>query len=524
MKTEANRHRAPPSPAIPHGAFRFAHRARQRGQAILWFLATAAACCAALALVYNVGQVTNEKEKTINAADAAALSGALVEARILNFEAYTNRAMIANEVTIAQLVSLDSWIRYDATMMQYIADYTAIIPYVNDVTSALAQGAQIAQNAVDTAVPPAIQGLNLAIDALKAAREAANFAAPAAAMSVASGIAKANQTTFGGRFDTQPELNPAFEALFLVKNTNDWLNFTKAYDGNDRGNAKDVILNSRDQFSTERGAGKFIDITNDLLMAAGLLASAGTMYTGFEKTSGTTTLTDYDHWAAQDSLDPFVATLQFCSVFGIPTPIPCGYEKTYVPVPIAYGRADADTDGSVGKDLCHPSFFTLFGTTLNCTLAVQNANVMSSDGIPNIRDVANPGGPNTPDPTLTFVAGVQKSADATLTTQRIGPSGMKLNTVDAGPNQPQGMPKLQDNLQNGDRLTSIAFAKVFNARPDWNSRDITEGNLPRPDRKHEYASLYNPYWQARLTQADDATRAAFYTVIGSNPLLSVFTP
>lgn len=491
---------------------------RQQGQALLWFLATAAACCAVFALVYNVGQVANEKEKTINAADAAALSGALVEARILNFEAYTNRAMVANEVTIAQLVSLDSWIRYDATMMQNIANYTSIIPYVDDVTSALADAAQVAQEAVDTAVPPAIQGLNVAIKALGLAREAANYAAPLAAENVASAIANANQTTFGARFDTQPELNAAFEAVFLVKNTNDWLNFTKAYDGNDRGNAKDVILNSRDQFSTQRGAGKFIDTANELLEAAGLLATGGTSYIGFEKTSGTTTLTDYDHWAAQDSLDPYVAAIKFCWVF-----IPCGYQKqAYVPVPIAYGRADADTDGSVGKDLCHPSLSTPTGTTLNCTLAVQNANVMSSDGIPNIRDLANPGGPNTADPTLTFVAGVQKSADATLTTQRIGSPGM--NTVDSGPDQPQGMPKLQDNLQNGDRLTSIAFAKVFYTRPDWNGRDITEGNLPRPDRKHEYASLYNPYWQARLTQADSTTKAAFYGLIGSNPLLAGVTP
>jgi len=515
MNNDANPDRAKQNAAVAERALRRLHRGRQRGQAILWFLATTAACCAVLALVYNVGQVTNEKEKTINAADASALSGALVEARILNFEAYTNRAMIADEVTIAQLVSLDSWIDYDATMMQYIADYTAIIPYVDDVTSALADAAQVAKDAVDAAVPPAIKGLNLAITALKFARESANLAAPFAATSVASGIAHANATTFGGRFDKQPELNPTFEALFLVKNTRDWLSFTKAYDGNDRGNAKDVILNSRDPFSTRRGAGKFIDVTNGLLEAAGLLASAGTAYVGFEKTSNTTTLTDFDHWAAQDSLDPFVATLKFCLGF-----IPCGYDKNYVPVPIAYGRADADTDGSVGQDLCHPGNWTPTGTTLNCTLAVQNANVMSSDGIPNIRDVANPGGPSSADPTLSFVAGVQKSADATLTTQRIGSRGM--NTVQVA--GPQGSPDLKDNLQNGDRLTSIAFAKVFYARPDWNTRDITEGNLPRPDHKHEYASLYNPYWQARLTQADATTRAAFYGLIGQNPALALVTP
>src|ERR1700751_2618308 len=98
---------------------RLKHASSQRGQTILWFLATTAACCAVFALVYNIGQVTSEKEKTINAADAAALSGALVEARALNFEAYVNRAMIANEVTIAQLLSAESFVNYDSTMAEY---------------------------------------------------------------------------------------------------------------------------------------------------------------------------------------------------------------------------------------------------------------------------------------------------------------------------------------------------------------------------------------------------------------------
>jgi hypothetical protein len=494
-------------------------RVRQRGQALLWFLATVAASCIMLAIVYNVGQVANEKEKTVNAADASALSGALVEARILNFAAYTNRAMIANEVTIAQLVSADSWVRYDATMAQYMADYLQVLAVIPIVGSAIvtslntyAQVLQYVQQATDGAVEALIPACDITIAALKVARDGAIMAAPLAANSVASGIANANQTTFGGRYDEQPELNSAMEAAFLIKNTSDWLEFTKNYDGNDRGNARDVILNSRDQFSVERGAGPLIDTINTLLEVGGLLGSAGTSYYGFEKTSKTTTLTDFDHWAAQDSLDPFQATLKLCWGF-----IPCGYVKVYAPIPLAYGRADADTDGSVGKDLCDPSSFSFFGTTTNCTMATQNANVIHSDGIPNIVDLRHPGGPNTPDPTLTFVAGVQKKADATLTTQRMGSYTVHVDG-------PQGSPDLHDNMQNGDRLTAIASAKVFYARPDWDPKDITQGNLPRPDHIHEYASLYNPYWQARLTPTDDAVKAGFYALIGSDPLLSPETP
>lgn len=51
--------------------------------------------------IFNVGMVTGEKMKVQNAADAAAYSQAVWEARTLNFLAYTNRAIISHMVTIA---------------------------------------------------------------------------------------------------------------------------------------------------------------------------------------------------------------------------------------------------------------------------------------------------------------------------------------------------------------------------------------------------------------------------------------
>ena len=62
---------------------------------------------------------------------------------------------------------------------------------------------------------------------------------------------------------------------------------------------------------------------------------------------------------------------------------------------------------------------------------------------------------------------------------------------------------MKDNLQgNADQFAALSAAHVFFARPDWNPADRSEGKLPRDDHAHEYASLYNPYWQARLTNPD----------------------
>lgn len=58
-----------------------------------------------LFFVFNSGRAVNQKINLVNAADAAAYSGGQIAARQLNFMAYTNRAMIANEVSVGHMFS-----------------------------------------------------------------------------------------------------------------------------------------------------------------------------------------------------------------------------------------------------------------------------------------------------------------------------------------------------------------------------------------------------------------------------------
>lgn len=496
---DANRDRANHSKSVAGPARGFAPRSRQRGQTLLWFLATTAACCAVLALVYNVGQVTNEKEKTINAADAAALSGALVEARMLNFMAYTNRAMIANEVTIAQLLSLDSWVRYDNQLAQNLCYVTCWIPYVGSAVQTIADIASYAQQGVDYAAQYGIPATDYVVQGLGIAREAANLAAVLAAKDVASQIAQANQTTFGNRYDVAPQVvdDNGFDwAMFAVNQAN-WIAFSKVYGKNDngnddRGNAAQATVDSLDQFSKHRGPGWLFDSIN--LSLGGPFAVSG-----IDKTSGDTVLANYDRWEAQDSADWWVGL----QVLGVTV-------AKVDTIPLGWGRADADSDGSQGNDWDFGGGPCTQWFALGCEAAYANDNPISGwNGIPEIRDLTKPGSANN-DPSLTYVVAVKKSAQATLTTQRIG-SGMN-NVRVAGP---QGSPDLKDNLLGSkDELASISAARVFFARPDWNTRDVTEGNLPRADHVHEYASLYNPYWQARLTTPDVLSTSLVYAALG----------
>ena len=71
--------------------------------------------------IFNTGMVIGEKIKVQNTADAAAYSQAVWEARVLNFLAYTNRAIISHMVTIAFCTAVFSqrelWIRVDNAVM-----------------------------------------------------------------------------------------------------------------------------------------------------------------------------------------------------------------------------------------------------------------------------------------------------------------------------------------------------------------------------------------------------------------------
>ncbi len=88
----------------------------ERGQAAVFAVVLLLAVLVTVALLYNSGRLTLTKTHLQNAADSTAYSGALLLARDYNFSAYANRAMVANQVAIAQMVGLRSWSRYYCTL------------------------------------------------------------------------------------------------------------------------------------------------------------------------------------------------------------------------------------------------------------------------------------------------------------------------------------------------------------------------------------------------------------------------
>lgn len=78
---------------------------KSRGQVLPIALGLALLACVSFLMVFNSHRAVDEKMNLVNAADAAAYSGAQMAARELNFMALTNRAMIANEVAIGHMMA-----------------------------------------------------------------------------------------------------------------------------------------------------------------------------------------------------------------------------------------------------------------------------------------------------------------------------------------------------------------------------------------------------------------------------------
>jgi hypothetical protein len=100
---------------------------QEQGQAMVFVVLFLPVVLLSLVFLYKAGRITSEKMELQNAADAAAFSVSVVEARDLNYMAYTNRAMVANEVAIGQLVGLASWARHWRSFSDYIRAYNRLV-------------------------------------------------------------------------------------------------------------------------------------------------------------------------------------------------------------------------------------------------------------------------------------------------------------------------------------------------------------------------------------------------------------
>jgi hypothetical protein len=249
----------------------------QSGQALAFLLMVMAALLAGMLFVFDSGQLIAAKVRLLGAADAAAYSAATWQARSLNFQGYMNRAIVANEVAIAQWVSLQSWSSYMNQVLQKSAAVSTVVPPLRVPMQALARSWSATNRGLQRALPlleAAASRWNVAVLA-NAERVAANSALAAADdLAVQIGAGNVANAQAG-------EASGALRAL----NSARWLahSASSTQRGDGRARLKQVVMDSRDGFTASRGW------------------NLGVPLTGLRKRGGTDLL-GYDGWRGMDTL------------------------------------------------------------------------------------------------------------------------------------------------------------------------------------------------------------------------------
>ena len=221
---------------------------KQSGQAIPLGIAGLFIMTLAILLLFNVSQTKIEKNELSNVADAAAYSGMVWQARGLNFQSYTNRAMVANQVVVGQIISLGSWNEYVEMTTVELANYVQFIPYIGpEIASLLRAMGRVAEGThelIETTMPALMYTIN----------------------QINSMLSNGQETVFNGVLLTTGELidsvvsanNQLYDTtdlskLWLADNIRQWTELTSRQDSYKMIFRKaDLVMDSRNAWTRNR--------------------------------------------------------------------------------------------------------------------------------------------------------------------------------------------------------------------------------------------------------------------------------
>lgn len=484
----------------------------QHGQALILTLLFAGATGVITLLLYNSGMLANTKSRLQNAADAAAYSAAVMLARDHNFSAYTNRAMVANQVAVAQLVSLKSYLDDAKNTHGRLSGVPlaaeALIPVSKspwNIGKKVPMGA--AQSGYAAIAGGAVKSLDLLINAFDTSQELHHQATALNVLVVADEVAKKNDPKSGvttGVFQVGNSL------VQLAK----WdTAYTKRYRANDASTQADrfadvvVSADSTDGFVRNRTSvpvPSWSSVPYPWFCPIGIPKKTAF---GFVHGGGTILSSNKRRWLALD------ATMGggFFQCYYI-TP----WGTVTVTVPLidlgGSGGAVAGAGGDYNENMgyhSNPFWTKLYGGALidpataipgwiRYKLKGPGASLDGGGGLQkNYRDMAALN-------TKPANQSAELNGGAVPLTIEVEHKGADIRTAAKVIPNP-GEIALADGLK-GNTMRALASAHPYFYRANSDASMFTKAGWKRADGKTEMANLFNPYWQARLVDRTEAER------------------
>jgi hypothetical protein len=451
----------------------------QQGQALIYGLFVLMGGLAALFFLFNTGQLSAEKTKLVNTADAVAYSAGVMHARALNFEAYTNRAMLANTVAIAQLVSLSSWIQYESSVATYGA--TTLNPkflefypsyFAAVVTGPYSQASLLETGALETLA----QASDKVNQELQIAQKAIYLGLLPTRKQVLEEVVAANYRNDGS------------VSLDLVPLTvNEFSAFFQQYSGNDRTRFKELALSAAnaDKFVPKRSwdlVGLYGDC--NLFKRDFLTRRGGTELLGFDEWKAVDVLSEH-RWVPSDKYDIF------CSA-NIEMPNGWGAQS------MANGHTTV-----FDSDIRHYDNALILNPA-STTLAMTTSKSWEYSGIPSFYDLSEAqmnDETEKNDPRLKFAIRLRRDVKQSMTSE--GRSAIRQSPTLS---HSLGLNDYRAQSAGGTEMVAVGASEVYFQRPPNQDRNNSYGE--KIGKPNEIGSLFNPYWQVHLISLDSTIRKA----------------
>ncbi len=215
-------------------------RSPARGAVVIIGLAVIATACVLAIAISQSAIFTNDKARSLAVADAAAKSVATWYAQILNYDAYSNRAIAANEIMMAQAVTLVAWTQYVQRLSTNAGTVASVVPALRPVAEMIREvstvSLQLARAGAMTEVP-----LRSAYTrALQNSQQIMHAAAtPFGAQALVNEVIWTADPRFFGRIIPSSDIS-AFSS------------FSKANSGADRRELANLVRRAQDSFSQGR--------------------------------------------------------------------------------------------------------------------------------------------------------------------------------------------------------------------------------------------------------------------------------
>ena len=258
-----------------------------RGFVLLFGLGLLLASAAGLTFLGGAATLLSDKQRGNQLADAASLSVAQWYAQSLNYQAYANRAIVANEVMIAQSLTALAWVQQTNTLTRQAATVASFIPGLQTFAQWAAQAAQAAEFTTQGAVAVELPFRSAYTRALQASQEAMHLAVnPFNTQTLINEVIWSGDKRFFGQYLPTADVSRFYRAA-------------KTYSGQERGLLAQHVSAELDRFSRARS------FDHRLYLLPTFTCIPTTIDRSFSKLirRGATQLSDrYDDWQAGDTL------------------------------------------------------------------------------------------------------------------------------------------------------------------------------------------------------------------------------